>query len=296
MFARRTDLPLDRDTLSQFLPWLIAFMVYLASLALAGILIFGAMADRWNAGVSDTLTVQIAPAGNGESPAALDRRAKAALDLLRKTDGVALAEPVEEARILALLEPWLGPLGSAEDLPLPRLIDVQVGPGSDIDIKDLARRLDVVSPGATVDDNGVWLDRFVRLLRTVEAVAFLVLALIGSVTVGTVVFTTRTGLSIHQDAIEVLHLIGAQDAYIARQFASRAFSLGLKGGLIGLGLAAPTLFGIGWLAERMRSNLLPDEGLGGAQWLILALLPVAVAGIAMVTARLTVLRNLRRML
>ncbi len=296
MFARRTDLPLDRDSLSLFLPWLIAFMVYLASLALAGILVFGAMAERWNAGVSDTLTVQIAPAGDGESTAAVDRREKAALDLLSKTDGVALAEPVEEERIMALLEPWLGPLGSVDDLPLPRLIDVAVGPGSDIDVKELAKRLEAVSPGATVDDNGLWLDRLVRLLRTVEALASLVLLLIGSVTVGTVVFTTRTGLSIHQDAIEVLHLIGAQDAYIARQFAARALSLGLKGGLIGLALAVPTLLGIGWLAERMRSNLLPDEGLGGTQWLILALLPPAVAGIAMVTARLTVLRNLRRML
>ena len=39
MFARRSDLPLDKDALSRFLPWLIAFMVFLAVMAMAGVLV-----------------------------------------------------------------------------------------------------------------------------------------------------------------------------------------------------------------------------------------------------------------
>ncbi len=293
MWDRRSDLPLDHDALGRFLPWLIAFMVYLAALALAGMLVLNAMAARWDKGMGDTLTVQIAPA---DSPQKDARRMRSALGILRSTPGVARAQPIDEGRLMALLEPWLGPAGAAKDLPLPRLIDVEAKPGARVDAAALAARLAAAVPGSAVDDHGVWLERLIHLVRTVEALARAVLLLIGLTTVGTVVFTTRTGLSIHQEAIEVLHLIGAQDTYVARQFAGRALVMGVRGGLMGLFLAVPTLLGIGYLAARMEAGLLPDVTLGPQHWAALAGLPLVVAAIAMVTARLTVMRTLARML
>ncbi len=298
MLSGRTDLPLERDALSRFLPWLIAFMVYLASLALAGVLVLNDMAERWDRGLSGMLTVQIAPdpktdAGAAERDA---RRTQAVLGILLSTPGVVRAEAIDNSQIMALLEPWLGAVGSGQDLPLPRLIDVETASGVRIDVEALSKRLAAVTPGVGIDDHRVWLDRLIRLVRTVETLAFAVLALICLATVGTVVFTTRTGLAIHQEAIEVLHLIGAQDSYVAKQFASRALALGLRGGLIGLLLAVPTLLGIGALARQMEAGLLPDFSLSPVHWAALAGLPLAAAAIAMLTARLTVMRNLSRML
>ncbi len=293
MWARRSDLPLDHDALGRFLPWLIAFMVYLAALALAGMLVLNAMAARWDKGVGDTLTVQIAPADSPEKDA---RRMRSALGILRSTPGVARAQPIDEGRLMELLEPWLGTAGAAKDLPLPRLIDVELKSGARVDAAALAKRLAAAVPDAAVDDHRVWLERLIRLIRTVEALATAVLVLIGLATAGTVVFTTRTGLAIHHEAIEVLHLIGAQDSYVARQFAGRALAMGLRGGVIGLVFAVPTLLGIGYLAARMEAALLPDVTLDPQHWAALAGLPLAVAAIAMVTARLTVMRTLARML
>ncbi|MFQ5765064.1 MAG: cell division protein FtsX, partial [Rhodospirillales bacterium] len=189
-----------------------------------------------------------------------------------------------------------GGAGGARDLPLPRLVDVELRAGASLDVSVLARRLAARVPGASVDDHRVWLDRLVKLIRTVEGLATLVLVFIALATVGTVVFTTRTGLAIHREAIEVLHLIGAQDSYVARQFASRALALGLKGGVIGLLLAVPTLLGIGYLAREMDPNMLPDITLGPGHWVAIAGLPLAVALIAMLTARTTVMKTLARML
>ncbi len=293
MWARRSDLPLDHDALGRFLPWLIAFMVYLAALALAGMLVLNAMAARWDKGVGDTLTVQIAPADSPEKDA---RRMRSALGILRSTPGVARAQPIDEGRLMELLEPWLGTAGAAKDLPLPRLIDVELKSGARVDAAALAKRLAAAVPDAAVDDHRVWLERLIRLIRAVEALATAVLVLIGLATAGTVVFTTRTGLAIHHEAIEVLHLIGAQDSYVARQFAGRALAMGLRGGVIGLVFAVPTLLGIGYLAARMEAALLPDVTLDPQHWAALAGLPLAVAAIAMVTARLTVMRTLARML
>ena len=296
MLAHRSDLPLDRDAISRFLPWLIAFMVYLACLALAGMLTLGAVAERWDTGISGTLTVQIIPSESSAAAPKEVRRIEAALDILRTTPGIAGAEVIGEDRIMALLEPWLGSIGGSGDLPLPRLIDVELKAGAEVDTAALSKRLRQAVPGTTVDDHGVWLDKLVRLLRAVEILASLVLVLIGAATVGTVVFTTRTGLAIHQEAIEVLHLIGAQDSYVAKQFATRALILGLRGGIIGLVLAVPTLMGIGVLAARMEAGLLPDFTLTPAHWAAMVCLPLVVALIAMLTARLTVMKTLAEML
>ncbi|MEE9317276.1 MAG: FtsX-like permease family protein [Rhodospirillales bacterium] len=293
MFARRSDLPLDKDALSRFLPWLIAFMVFLAILAMAGVLVLNATASRWDQGIRGTLTVQVMPA---EDPAKDDERLQAVLSVLAQMPEIDRYETLTDDRLLKLLEPWLGPTAGSRDLPLPRLVDVELKTGADLNAEVLSRQLAARVPGTSVDDHRIWLKRLVRLIQTVEGLATLVLAFIALATVGTVVFTTRTGLDIHREAIEVLHLIGAQDSYVAGQFASRAFSLGLKGGVFGLLLAVPTLLGIGYLAQQMDSSLLPDITLGPVHWSALAGLPLVVSLIAMVTARMTVMKTLSRML
>ena len=56
--VRRSDLPLDKDAHSRFLPWLIAFMVFLAALAMMGMVVFEKVAAKWDAGLTGTLTIQ----------------------------------------------------------------------------------------------------------------------------------------------------------------------------------------------------------------------------------------------
>ena len=296
MFIRRSDLQLERDSLGRFLPWLIAFMVYLSILAMAGMLSLNNLAERWNKGLVGTLTVQVPPPETATATAKDSKRLGAILTVLEKTPGVVRVELLSEDHLMGLLEPWLGAGAVSGDLPLPRLVDVELEGSAEIDAMALQGRLDAIVAGTLVDDHGVWLERLLRLIKTVQALASAVLAFIGLATVGTVVFTTRTGLAIHQDAIEVLHLIGAQDNYIARQFASRALMLGLKGGIISLILALPTLWGLGYLVGSLQSGMLPDLTLPASGWLVLVSLPLAVALIAMVTARLTVMKTLRKML
>ena len=73
-------------------------------------------------------------------------------------------------------------------------------------------------------------------------------------------------------------------------------ALGLTGGLLGLVPGIATLMGIGYLMGRMDELFVPDLQLAAHHWLIVGLLPVGVAVIAMITARMTVLKSLRQML
>ena len=216
MFSPHSDLLHDKDCLNRFLPWLIAFMVFLMILAMAGMLLLNAITARWDRGINGTLTVQIMPKENPEKNA---ERLQQVLTILARMPEVASYEALNDDQLMVLLEPWLGITAGAHDLPLPGLVDVELKPDADLDVPAFAKRLAARVPGTSIDDHRVWLERLVILIETAQGLAALVVVFIVLATIGTVVFTTRTGLVIHREAIEVLHLIGAQDSYVARQFA-----------------------------------------------------------------------------
>lgn len=291
--ARRIPavVPLGRDAPSRFLPWVFALMVYLAVLALAGILILHSAVDRWQRGEVDTLTVQLMPLED----AGEDKRIAKLQELLGGIEGVTEIRVVGKSETIDLIEHWLGAGNVPADLPLPRLVDVDIAPGYGLDAGSLALRLQASLPGVTVDDAKLWLDRLADLGRSLEYLAIAVVVLIGLAAVATVIFTTRMGISIHRNVIELLHLIGARDGYVAAQFQRQAMMLGLRGGVLGIALAVATLYGLRQVAGRVETPLAPDMPVANWAWVVLAAVPVATALIAMVTARLTALRELAKM-
>jgi cell division transport system permease protein len=295
MLSRRSDLPLKGDATGRFLPWLVAMMVFLAAVAMAGVFVINGVIGRWDHDVSGTLTVQVVPVAGEGGEALTDERVRAAVEVMRQIPGVQSVRALDKKQLLALLEPWLGSTDVVRDLPLPRLIDVSVDPDIRIDLADAADRLARTVPGASLDDHRVWLSRLIGLSRTIQWLAVAIVVLIGSVTSATVIYATRTGMAVHREVIEVLHLIGAHDDYIARQFADRAFSLGFAGGLLGLAMAVPVLTAIGWTARRLEGGFLPSLSLPLAGFIGIGLLPAAAAVVAMLTARFTVHGTLARL-
>ncbi len=295
MLFRRNDLPLERDPSGRFLPWLIALMVYIAALALVCAMTMAKMVERWDSGLSGSITVQIPPPEAAGSPGLREAAIDRVIELLLDTEGVRNAEVLEPDEIAALLRPWLGAGASYGDLPLPALIAVGIDPAAAPDFDRLSRRLAEAVPGTLVDDHQSWLGQLLDLAQTIELVAALLVVLIGASAVTMVVFATRMGLAIHGQVIELLHLIGAQDSYVAREFETHALKLALRGGTVGLLLAIATIVLVGRLFARIDTALLPELTLRPIEWAALALLPLAIAGVAMLTARFTVLGNLGRM-
>lgn len=295
LFARRSDLPLRNDDSSRFLPWLVALMVFLAAVAVAAMFVLNGLVERWNRDVAGTLTVQIAPVLGQGGEVGTRERVDAALKVLRATPGITGARALTKTELVDLVEPWLGNSSLVSDLPLPQLIDVSLDTEARIDLDRLGQRLSAEVPGASLDDHRIWLSRLINLSRTIEWIALATVALIGTVTALTVIYATRTGMAVHSDVIEVLHLTGAQDDYVARQFAQHIFVLCLRGGLVGIALAVPVLLLVAATARGVEGGFLPDLSLPLAGWLAIALLPPAAAGLAMFSARITVWRTIAKM-
>lgn len=269
-------------------------MTYLACLMLSGSLLLSELLDRWSSGLSGTVTVQVMPV-EGESAETIEDRVDKLVGLLQKTDGIGAARAIPMPEIATLLEPWLGAGARLDELPLPRLIDVTLDEESPPFLDTLRTMLINADPGAVLDDHGIWREQLAGLIQSLGLVAAFIVVLVAVATVGIVVFTTRSGMAAHQDVIEVLHLIGARDAFIARQFQNLALSQGLRGGLIGIALGAGTLWLLGRAAAHLDTSMLPQISLQGWHWGVLAALPFATALIANWTAKHTVVQSLRRL-
>ena len=289
MMRLRADLPFERDQATRFLPWIVALMVFLGALALAAATAIGSAIERWDSDLTGRITVQV-PADEA-NPTALAQLVEA----LTQTPGITRAEPLSDAAIRALVEPWLGTLDADIELPLPAVIDVETAASAVFDVNLLAGRLTTIAPGVVVDDHRVWLLQLIRVARTVELVAFTILALIGLTAIASVIFATRSGLAVHATIINLLHVMGAQDAYIARQFQMQAMMLGIRGGLIGSAAALIVLFAVTTMTSGIDIALVPSMPLSPLQWPVLTIVPIAAVLIAMATARVTVLRALAGM-
>jgi cell division transport system permease protein len=212
-----------------------------------------------------------------------------AVEIARGTQGVVSAEPYSDAQMARLLEPWLGTGISLQDLPAPRLIVVKLDSNRAPDLATLGKKLPAEVPGASLDDHRVWLDRLRLTGDTMAGFGLAILALVILATALSVLFATRGAVSGNRDVVEVLHVCGARDGFVARAFARRFLGLGLRGGLIGGGLAILLFLVVGWFggSDEPGADLLLgrlDISMGGY---------LGIVGVALFIAVLTA--DLRRL-
>ena len=274
------------------MPWVIAIMMFLTVLAAALGLGLSSAAERLDANVGHRITVQIIEA----NPDLRERQAQAAVAALRAFPGVVSVRRIADADLADMLEPWLGSAGMEADLPLPAMIDADLTPEAHLRVPDIRSRLARAAPAARVDDNAQWLSPLARLVSALQWLAAgLVLLMVGA-TAATVVLAARAALDTHRSTIEVLHLMGATDIQVARLFQRRIALDALFGSLVGLVAAFGVLVLLGNRVRALGSELLGSAELPDSAWAVLLALPLAGVVLAMLVARLTILRALGRLL
>lgn len=257
----------------------IAIMAFLASLTVGAVTIVVGAASEWQSDVVREVTIQVRLVAGKDFDASLAR----AVAVAQATPGVVAAQPISKEDSARLLEPWLGTGASLDSLPVPRLIVVRIAPDRPPDFAALRARLAAEAPGATLDDHRTFAERLRRMADAAIAVGFAVLGLVLAATVLSVSFATSGAMATNRSTVEVLHLIGAKDSYIAGEFQRHFLLLGLKGGAIGGG-AAIVLFALASLiggrmfggadANAMFGGL--SLGFGGYLAVLLQILLIAV--------------------
>jgi len=287
---------LPREAGAAPLEVVIGVMAFLAALALGASLIADRAAESWRAGLSGRLTVQILPPERGSPEPTLTNETSAALEILRTTGGIVRAQPLSQAETEKLVEPWLGAGAVVSDLPLPRLIDVTLLPGSSVDLATLTHRLARAAPDSILDDHTRWIGRLQTLADALVWCAYGILALIAVATASAVAFATRAGLEAHHDIVALLHQMGAQSGFIARAFEWHYLISALAAGAVGAAFAAGLFVAASGLelAGIEAVPFLPPLTLHPAELAWLVAVPLGACVIAWVTARLSVMAALRK--
>ena len=284
-----SDLAFSCDNSAWFLPWMLAVVVYLGTLATVGIVIVESVLGRWQGGSYASITVQLP--SNTELATVED-----VIETLNQTPGVEQARAISREEMIWLLEPWFAAGDLIKQLPIPWLIDVVPKEGAVVNWPATQNRLAEHVPGVLVDTGMVWLEKLTQPARTFQVTAILVLALIILATVAAVSLTARAALAIHRDTIEGIHLLGAEDDYIIRQIQRRVTGMAARGSIVGVVLASATIFAIGYVTNHVEASLFPIYEFGVGGWVAMFAMPLLAVIIATFTVRRIVGRELASML
>lgn len=273
----------------------VAIMTFLAAVTSGGVAMVIASANGWQAEVAREMTIQVRPMANRD----IDSDVARAQQLARNTSGVLAVRAYTREESNRLLEPWLGSGVSLEDLPVPRMIAIQVSPGATIDTAALNRSLQQQVASASLDDHRAGISLMRGMAKAAIAAGMGVLLLVLAATVLSVAFATRGAMSSNRAIIEVLHFVGAKEAYIASQFQRHFLGLGLKGGLLGGVAAILSLMLIRQVSDMFMGGEIESVAMvnrfamGYSGYLVVAAEVGLIAAVTALTSRQVVIHTLR---
>lgn len=266
-----------------------AIMVFLTMLAAALGLATAGAARSLDVRLAGRLTVQVTAGDTQAREAAAGRIAAR----LKAIPGVAQVAPVDRATLAKLLQPWLGEGEVDPELPVPAMIDVDLG-RADADAIVAAVRAE--SPSARVDRHAAWMSPVGGFMRTLTWLAAGIVVLMATATGTVVVLAARSGLETHRATIEVMHMLGATDVQVARLFQRRIALDALVGGVAGGAAALLVIAALGSRTAALGSELLEQVSLSPLDWGLIAALPFAFVLLGTLAARIAVTRQLGRIL
>lgn len=271
----------QEETRDGALVFVVAVLCFLACVTALGVIAADRAARGWSDQLSAEATVIVRPRP-GETP---DGAAAKAAEALAAVAGVTEARALEPQKAYDLVRPWLGDVADVEDLPVPRLVAVSLDGHRPATARALETALKNQNLDAIVDDHSLWLRDVQRAAGAARGMGTIIFLLIAGAAGAVVAFATRAGLAAQRDVVEVLHLAGAEDSFIARLFQLRFAKVAAVAGLIGAGGAA--------LAGALLRLLGGSQGLTPAlpiAWTDLAAVlpcPLLAAAVAALAARIT---------
>ncbi len=297
---RRNEALVPADSVAgRALVTVIAILTFLAALTAGAAELVSAASSDWRGSIAREMTIQVRPDPQRDTEADVARAAA----LARGFPGIASAGIVSRVEAERLLEPWLGAGVGIAELPVPRLIIVRLADGTRPDLDALKRDLAAAVPGATLDDHRLWIARLSTMANTVVVIGLGLVVLVLTAAALAVAFATRSAVSGNRDIVEVLHFVGANDAYIASEFQARFLRLGLRGGAIGGGAAILFIALIGALSASWRASAGGDQleamfggfAIGWTGYAAVIAIAAIVAAVTALVSRLTVRRHLDRL-
>lgn len=277
------------DARDPALLFVIAVLCFLACLTALSVIAADRAAQGWATQLRGEATV-IVRARGGQTP---DAAAARAAETLAAVPGVAEARALEKEKAYELIRPWLGDVADLEDLPVPRLVDVDLDARAPATAEAMSKALAAQNLDAVVDDHSVWIEDIRHAAGIVRWTAVVIFLLIAGAAGAVVAFATRSGLAARKDVVEVLHLTGAEDSQISNLFELRFAGIAAVSGAAGA-VAAAVLGGLLRLIGG-GEGITPALPIAWVDLVAVLPCPVVAALVAAVAARVTARRLIQQL-
>ena len=245
------------------------------------------LSDHWSEALARSSTLRISA-----PDLQMQQQLDLAMEVLNTTPGIAAARIISLEEQRTLLEPWFGPDVPVENLPLPRLVDIEEN-SSGYDGQSLRLRLIADVPGAVLDDHTRWRKPMVTAAQRLWALGLFSIVLMAATSAAMITLAARAAMSANAQVISVLRLIGAQDNYITAAFVRRFTFRAFNGASLGSALGAASVYFLPDQGQTDQLSILTGLGLKGTEWLWLVLVPPLMGMVAFIATQRSASRVLR---
>lgn len=286
--SRKYDFEFNNDKSDKFIPFIVGFLMYSVTIALMSAFFTYVLTNGWDNMISGKITIEFQAQPNA-GPSLTDKQKDEVLLIVKDFPGIKSVKKLDEQNILDVVKPWLKDTPIPDDFPLPTLFDVEAQKNANVNLLDLSKKLERISPNVQVYEHSDFYKPILQISKSLFSFAILLSLLIFSTVCVTVVFITKKTLNVHEGIVNILQLIGANNQYIASQFRRYYLILGCKGGVLSLIFSTLTLIAFYYLCNLAGSNF------HFCYYLLIALF-VAIISVflIMITANRTVLYFLKK--
>lgn len=295
---RKNEIPVEDEETSLFMYVLSSIYMYLFVIVLALVMAINSMVTNWEKDILGAITIQIIPIEDEHKKIDTDKteeQLNKVLQFVENAKGVKSVNVIDDKTVEKLMTPWLGNKVDISSLPIPQLLDVQLKEDAEINYDEMTQGLHKITNNASIDNHRLWLNRLLKFAASLKTLALCVLIMVTGICAFSIYYSARTSLGINLNFIEILHIIGAKDDYIAKQYAKSYAKIGFFSGIIGLIFAIPSIVLVSKYGISTGSGLLNSASLSTLHWLIIMITPLFSMSYSMVTAYYTVRKSLEKM-
>jgi cell division transport system permease protein len=288
-----SDIPFARDDAHKLLPAMIACLTGFAALLLAVAMCLTSELASQSHDVIGSLQVEV-PRAKASDTAYMEN----VTGTLKKTAGVESINVLTQNQMEGLLKPWLGDDFTLADLPVPELLDVKTEVKDNktaVNLPALRSALSAIDANIRVEDRGPWVGHMVKAVSLLQGLVLLVAILLILCVLGMIILVSRTNLRLHFKTVSLLHMFGATDEYILRQFQWNNAWLAARGAFGGVLGAVVVFITAVIISAKWNSPVIPHISIGVGHVAMFVILPIFTAMIALVATRLTVQSMLENM-
>ncbi|MES2729409.1 MAG: hypothetical protein V4621_04820 [Pseudomonadota bacterium] len=271
-----------------FIRYFVALMTFMVMVMTSMTLFLFALSREWTADVLTSATIEL-PANAVEKLPAIEKR-------LSGDGTIESYDIMTKDKVLDLISPWFGEnaqeLGNTISVPI--LVAFDFKPDIEPDTTALLKDLRAIVPQAQIITHYDWFAPLERLTHTFQMIGILSLGLLFLALLMAIHGAARGRVATHREALELLHLMGANDSYVLGQFQAYFLRL-LYPGLV-QGFAVGVLaIGVTWIwLGTIDIPLLPTMTpmAIGAVFLVLIGLAISLLGLLALAARRAVRQTL----